>query len=671
MKISNLSKLFFIFLCITSLTRAQEVKFGKVSKEELQELQYEKDSSAAAAVIYRKMITRYVYIKDEGFHVITDVHERVKIYDKNGFDYGTITVKLYRDNSTREKFGSLKAVTYNLKEGEIVKTKLKKSDTFSESLSKYYDQEKFTMPNLEEGSVIEYEYTIDSPFYSSIDEIALQYDIPIKQQQIQVLIPEYFTFKPVAKGYLLLDPKYSTVQDQIRITSSERTGGTISQTNFSTDVVDYKIKKTSFDMTDVPALKEESYVNNINNYRSAIDYELQYVQFPRSELRDYTSSWEKVVKTIYSSPSFGRQLDFTNYYKDDLNSILTAATSDEEKIGGIFSYVQNRMNWNGYLGYSTDKGVKSAYKERTGNIADINLMLVSMLKNAGIKADPVLISTRNNGVPLFPTMEGFNYVIAMVELNGKAIFLDASNKYSGPNLLPTRTLNWFGRVIPENGASRSTSVFPSKPSPEVHTMNIRLNADGAIQGKCRTSHIGYNAYMFRNKYVKVSEDDYLEKLENENGGMEISNYKVVNKELLNKPIIESYDFSLENQANVVGDKIYFSPLFYNTTEENPFKLEKRNYPIDFTFPWQQRYTINISIPEGYKVTSKPEDVNLALQNNIGSFVYRIAQGEQQLNVIVELKMNLPIIPAQNYPEVKELYKKLVEKETEKVVLSKI
>ena len=208
----------------------------------------------------------------------------------------------------------------------------------------------------------------------------------------------------------------------------------------------------------------------------------------------------------------------------------------------------------------------------------------------------------------------------MVRLDEKTIFLDATNKYTGPNLLPMRALNWYGRIVNDTGNSEQVSVFPSRPSPMINTANIKLTADGSISGKYRASHLNYNAYLYRNGAGQISEDDYLNRLENAHAGLEVSNYEVKNKKDLSKPIIESYDFEMDSQADVIGDKIYFNPLFYNALEENPFKLEQRSYPIDFSFPKQEKYTLNIALPEGFKVLSKPEPIRLTLEGNLGSFM---------------------------------------------------
>ena len=664
-----------VLLTISFSGNAQDFKFGKVSEEEIKETFNPSDSSAAATVLYRSKEIRFNYSSGTGFNVVTEVFERIKIYDKAGFDYATVSQSLYRNNNDIETVSGLKAYTYSWKNGKIEKSKMEKSAVFTTELNKYRNEEKFTLPNVKEGCVIEYQYRITSPFYYSIDEIALQYDIPIKQQEISISAPEYFVFKPNMKGYLAVNPKYSTKSDKINFTNKSRTtsggGWGATSTEYSNQSIDYKVNTTDYNMINVPALNEEPYVNDMDNYRSSVNYELQYVKFPQQLQENYTTTWEDVIKKIYKSDGFGGQLKSTKYFKDDLEILRGKTSTETELMGAIFSHVQGRMNWNNIYGYYVDKGVKTAYKERTGNIADINLILTAMLQGAGLNANPVLVSTRNHGVPMSPTREGFNYVIASVEMDGNLLLLDATNKYARPNLLPTRALNWYGKKIQKDGSSVSVNLFPYNLSEESVQLSIRLKENGSIEGKQRHTNKDYNAYLFRNKYANSVEDDYLEKLENKNHGMEISDYSIKNKDGKGKPILESYSFSLDNQADVVGDKIYFSPLFHLTMNENPFKLEEREYPIDFTFPWREKYIVNITIPEGYEVTSLPENENLTMVDKIGGFQYQILDNGTTLQLRVDVKINQAVIPANYYNGLKELFKNIVEKQTEKVVLSKI
>ncbi|WP_299434543.1 DUF3857 domain-containing protein [uncultured Maribacter sp.] len=674
---SNFIKVVALLFVYTTSSFAQDVKFGKVSKEELSEKIYKKDSTADAAVLYRKIKVFFSYRENNGFVIEREVHERIKIYNNGGFKYATVIENLYDRGGSRESIYNLKAYTFNLVGNEIEKTKLKSSDTFTEESSKYYTKEKFTMPNLKEGSVIEYKYTVNSPFYSSFNEIILQYDIPILEQEINVAIPEYFTFKNITKGYLAYNIEKSSKPGSITFTDKNRTsagggiGGGAIKTNFTTSKLDYNINISKVHMVNVPSLKKELYVNSMNNYRSAIKYELQYVKFPNSSLENYSSSWEDVVKKIYKNEEFGNQLNFKKYYKSDLEKVVLGKASEKEKTNAVYSYVQSRMNWNGINGYYTDEGVKKAYDLKVGNVADINLMLVSMLRSAGLNANPVLVSTRSNGVPLFPTRYGFNYVVALVKIEGKNIFLDATSKYSKPNMLPVRALNWAGRIVKEGGLSASISLMPDYTSSENIMMLASISNTGDAEGKVRRVCKDYIAYNFRAINSDLSEEDYLEKLEENYNGIEISEYSIKNKEKVGKPILESFSFNAEDATEIIGDKMYLSPLFWLSQTENPFKKENREYPIDYGYPWEDTYSITIKIPKGYKIESVPESCNIVIGDDIGQYILLIAKTSDGLQIKSELKVNQAIIFATHYKGLKDFYNAMVEKQTEKVVLSKI
>src|SRR5690606_32462713 len=159
----------------------------------------------------------------------------------------------------------------------------------------------------------------------------------------------------------------------------------------------YKIE-----LNNVPAMKEEAYSGNIDNYSTGLKFELSYVDFPGVPIKNYSTTWEDVSKSIYQVDSFGNELERNNYFEDDLNNLLSGISNPTEKVSRIYSFIVNKMAWNKYNGYYTNEGVKEAYKKGSGNVADINLMLVAMLRKANLNANPVLVSTKDHGMPLFP-----------------------------------------------------------------------------------------------------------------------------------------------------------------------------------------------------------------------------------------------------------------------------
>lgn len=674
--IKNPLRLFTIFFLTVLVSNAQDFDFGKVSKAELEEKMHPRDTSASAAYLYKNRNTFYEYSDVKGvFELITEVHERIKFYDKEEFDFATKKINLYvgSNNASDERITALKAVTYNLINGKIEETKLKKDGIFNTEVSKYWKETKFTMPNVKEGSVIDYKYRITSPFVHNVDEFIFQHSIPVNKIDAKFSSPEYYNFRANVKGFLAVAPKATTKSDKLRINSKARSGGggyTTTQTSFNSSQIDYTKNVQTYSLENVPALKDEPYVNNLSNYRSGVKYELSFIKFPEAPIKYYSTSWEDVVKTIYESPNFGGELKKTGYFEKDIDALVSSISNPMEKAGAIFSFVKSKVKWNNYIGKYTDDGVRSAYKSGIGNVSEINLMLTSMLRYVGLDANPILVSTRGNGVPIFPTIEGYNYVIVGVNTGNGIILLDASDKYSMPNVLPVRTLNWEGRMIKKSGATSLVNLYPNQLSSNTVNISVNMDANGTIVGKMRKSGTLHKAKEFRERYNEADEDDYIEKLENRYAGMEISEFEVKNAKDFGKAIMESFSFTLENQADVIGDKIYFSPLLFLRTSENPFKLEKREFPVDFRYPSKSTQRVLIKLPDGYKVESLPESKAVSLPENLGSFGYQISGAGTDIQLVVKTSINSALISSVYYDGLKEYFKIMVEKEAEKIVLIK-
>ena len=661
MKLTSL----LVILCFSLTVFAQDYQFGKVSKEELQEKFNALDSSASAAYLYKHRKSYYEYVEPSGFRLITEIHERIKIYNQEGFDYATKSNRLSTSGGSDEELRNLKAYTYNLIDGKIEETKLSKDGIFKTELSKYTNEYKFTMPNIKAGSIIEYKYRINSPFIYNVDEFVFQHSIPVKKIEARFEAPEYFNFKESTRGYLVITPKRSSQTDKIKLTSRTSIGR-----SYSEDLA-FKKNITEFDLKDVPALKDEPYVNNINNYKSSVKFELSYTKYPDSPLKSYSTTWTDVVKTIYDNSNFGAELNKKGYFEDDIDALISTVSNPQERTALIFNYVKNRVKWNGYYGYGTDDGVRKAYKEQVGNAAEINLMLTAMLKHAGLTAYPVLVSTRQHGVPLFPTLEGYNYVVSYVKLTDGDILLDATSRFSTPNVLPFRTLNWKGRVIAEAGGSTLMDLYPKQISENTIFLMGSLADNGDLSGGYRSIKKSHKALSFRERFVDVDRDDFIERLENKYDGLEISDYDVKNELDLGKPVVESYKFVKESQADIIGDKMYFSPLFFLRTINNPFKLSEREFPVDFGYPSQTNSKLVVNIPEGYKIESLPESSAIELPDNLGKFVYHISGAGNKIQLSVSHDINSAIINPAYYGTLKAYFAQMIEKENEQIVLSRI
>ncbi|MEN9336153.1 MAG: hypothetical protein RLZZ500_1140 [Bacteroidota bacterium] len=655
-----MKRIYIIVLAlIFNISFSQKRELGEVTIDELKEKFHPSDTAATAAILFMKGKTQFTVVDDE-FFVQTDVLVKIKIYKKEGYEHANIALAYYSPSSGQsESVDFSKATTYNLVNGQIEKTKVKSENIFVEQKTKNTKIKKLTMPAVKEGCVIEYKYSILSPFISNIPDWYFQYDIPVNYSEYIIDVPEYYKYNTYSKGSLPL--VITTEMMNRNITFNGNSNG-VSRFQFTDHRTTYKIEN-------VPALKDESFVNNINNYRSSLTHEHASTMMPQSTYQYYAKTWEDVCKKIYEDEEFGPQMRKTGYFDDDVKVLMAGLNSDEEKIAALLNYVQQRITWNSNFRIFTEKGVRKAYEDKTGNYADINLMLVGMLRFVGINAHPILISTRANGIALFPSFSAYNAVIVGVKRGDKIILLDATSKNTLPDIIPTRDLNWFGRMLLDDGTTEMVDLMPKLTSLNQENCFVEIKTDGKAIGKVRVQKLDYEALRFREQNKQLSYDTQMERLEKSNPGLLVSDFELIETSL-QEALVEKYSFEYSNGVEIIGNKMLIKPLVHLGLDENPFKQEKRECPIDFLFPFRDKQMVVMTLPEGYVVETLPENIALALENNNGNFAFSITRNENKLMISTNFEIKTSIIPTDEYESLKEFFKLIIDKTNEKIVLKK-
>ncbi|MEN9908826.1 MAG: hypothetical protein RLZZ540_1975 [Bacteroidota bacterium] len=666
MKLKSIA-LFSLFLMFTLSVKSQKFDLGKVSISELEEKVHPKDSSAVAAILFKKGRTYFNYDIKKGFFANHEIKIRIKIYKKEGLEWANFEIPYYigYQNLNDEMVQFSDGITYNIENGSIVKTKLNSEGTFKGNVNENWKKATVTMPNVKVGSVIELKYTIKSENLTKFPVFQIQYSIPANHVEYCSEIPEYFVYKQLLTGYV-------NVKSDSKL---EQTSQTYDNEYRQTNSIIYQQIKSTFVVDDVPPLVRENYVDNMDNYKSSLQYELEATRYPNQPVKDYSQTWDGVARIIYDEKSFGKELLERLYLLEDLRAIINnqdKGISDLDKMNAVFKFIQSKMNWNGEYGYYTDKGAKQAYLDQTGNVAEINFNLINMLNLAGISANPVLVSTREHGIPVFPGRTVFNYVIAAVEINGEKILLDATNKFTASNILPLNTLNWNGRLIRQDGTSEEINLVPNKPSKQNYNLSVAVAKDGNISGKYLVQKTDYEALIFREREANMKNENYLEKKENEFNGIEISDYAIENKNTdLSKAVVEKFTFASNNHCEIIGGKMFINPLLFFTTNKNPFVQEKRTMPIYFGYPRQEKYNLNFEIPEGYEVESIPKPMKIATEDKSMVFLINSTVTGNHIQITVAKEINIGIAAADLYGGLKDFYQKMIEMQHEKIVLKKI
>lgn len=646
--------------------QAQNIELGNVRKEELIEKRHPTDTSAIAAILFKKAKTTFKYSDKKGFESFTEFNVKVKIYKTGGLYLGDFKIPFYTgyEKIADDVLTISKAYTYNFENGKIEKTKVSSDGKYETVQNELWKIKSIAFPNVKVGSIIELRYILKSENISILPDFQYQYAIPVNFAEYTTEIPNFFLYKAIRNGYVMVDMKEKAEfasQDYDEGVGPGRIPRTLS----------YNQIKTTYTAANIPALIEEEYVDNIENYYAKLEHELQTVQYPDEKPRQMSTTWENVAKSIYQDEDFGAELEKFSYFIEDLKIVLDKTQDDQQKLTKTFNFVKNRMNWNGYYGYHTKDKLEKAYQEKTGNVAEINLIMVAMLRMAGLKANPVLISTRNNGIALFPNRSKFNYVIAGVNLDGKTVLLDATSKNTLPGILPVRDLNWVGRMIQKDGSSQEINLMPEHLSAKTTNLIWSIDAQGLVKGQVREQHNDYNGFVFREKYGNLANVAQIERLERKHKGIEIEKLVIQNEADFEKPLVVNYEFSNDNAIERIGDKMYFSPLLFFALDSNPFVQEKRLYPVDFAYANQDKYLINIKIPDGFEVASLPKSAAFTISQGLCNFKYNITQNNNTIQVALNVDINTAIIHSDHYEELKAFFSEVVKKENEKIVLKKI
>ncbi|OXG04969.1 uncharacterized protein DUF3857 [Flavobacterium araucananum] len=663
MRFESLVIVVFLFFGISKVT-AQNYELGKVTITELKEKSNLKDTTAPAAILFKKGRTFFSFNKDKGFSANHVYEFKIKIYKKEGLKWADQKVRFYIGYETlsEDRLEFSNAVTYNLENGAIVKTKLDNQGTFKKKINKFWNEKTITLPNVKVGSIIEYKYILKSENIVKLPNFDFQYEIPVNYFEYKTDIPEYYIYKPILVGG-------HKIETDSKLTNTNQSF----EDNYNrSSSISYKQISAFYIGKDIPALTIEPYINNIDNYRGSIQHELERVRYPDQPVKDYSLTWEGVATTIFKDKTFGKELDEKDFLLEDVKRLLTNVDSKNERLNIIFKFVQNKMNWNEVNDYYTDKGVVKAYADQTGNVAEINFILITMLRMGGIAVNPVLVSTIENGVPVYPTRTGFNYVIAAAEIDGKQILLDATHKFTCPGTLPLNVLNWNGRLIKEDGTSTEINLVPSTTSKELYSIMVKMDNLGKIEGKIRLQRTDYNAYRFRIENANKSQENYLEKLEEQLGDLKISNYTIENmKANFPEPVSETFSFVSDNSVEIIGGKMFVNPLLFFTRTKNSFNQETRQMPISLGYPTHEKFNLNLQIPEGYVIESLPSSIRVSSEDKQIIYLLNISGEGNKIQISSSKEINNSIFAAESYNGLKELFQKVIVSQNEKIVLKKI
>ncbi|MCF6296684.1 MAG: DUF3857 and transglutaminase domain-containing protein [Flavobacteriaceae bacterium] len=643
----------FIFLFITTLTFSQS-NFNSesltVTRADLEINVFEKDSTANALFIYELGNS---YIDKESFNLKTKITKKLKFLNRKGFEKATILLYLYNNKKLKERIKNIRATTYNLEDNNITKTSLEPTGIFREKYNDNLTIVKLTFPNIKEGSVVTYSYTIESPFIFKYKEWYFQDDIPKLHSEYKTSIPVNYEYNIKLVGLLPLDDEKKSIKHHCI------------ESRFSSG--DCAI--TTYIMKDIPAFIEEDYITTKDNYLARIEYELKVVRQFDGTTNKITKSWESADKELNSHKNIGKQLKRINTVKNVIPESIAQISDPLEKAQAIYTFVQKNYAWNKKNRTNSDD-IKELIDRKSGSAFEINILLHNLLKYHKIEVTPILLSTRENGfvTKVYPVITDFNYIITKVIIDGKEYLLDGTDKHLAFGEIPFKCLNHYGRAIDFKNGSYWTDIKATKPSVIQQQITLKITAQDSIIGTVKSKFTGYHSLSKKRHYFD-NNTEYVENLEDRNATVEINNHAIESNGRADEKFQETYGIKFIDN-NVVADKTYLDPFLTKFFDKNPFNLQERTYPIDFGYKDAYLYSFKIDLGDAYEIIDAPENVSISLPDNKGQLIFTTKNSGNEFTLFFKINFKEAVYGPEYYSYIKAFMSKIVDIQNNTLIVLK-
>jgi transglutaminase-like putative cysteine protease len=643
-----------LFLPGFSQGTAIPIKFGKIPMEDLAMTRYERDTSANALVLADIGRTWFEYDESRGFTLMHERIFRIKILNKEGYKWANHEISIYGRSGKSETLMTLKGQTHNLENGADVVSKLENSAVFEERADANWTHHKFTLPNVKVGSVLEVRYVIQSPYLFNLRNWYFQDEIPERYSEYEVRIPEFFVYKMQTTGYLAFQ------------VNEQKT-----ETVFS-GTLHYQEGIWKLAAENVPAMREEAYTNTLRNYILAVEFELQSYRTFSGVHNDLTTNWKKIIEELLKDEDFGGQLKRAGYLEETVKSIRDKTADPQDQMIQAYDFIRKNITWNGNRSIYPKNSLRSAFSDKQGNSADVNLLLVMLLRQLGFSATPVLSSTRDHGivVEFLPNLSRLNYVVADVVIGSKEFLLDATDPHRPYTCLPFRCLNGKG-ILATNDTVRWIRLLGTEKYNTRDYGVFKVDSAGEITGNVTMSYDGYSGLNRRTELESGGQEKFLKDFSDKLRNMTVDSLKAEPSTTAEDGLRITYRMKSQELSQVSGNLIFFNVLLGEGQSTNPLAPERRDYPVDFGCPMKDFYTYVIEIPEGYTVESMPAPASFVLPESGGSFRFMASATGNRITINSNLSINQTFFTVQEYSDLREFFTRIVSKHEEKIVIRKI
>lgn len=361
----------------------------------------------------------------------------------------------------------------------------------------------------------------------------------------------------------------------------------------------------------------------------------------------------------------------------DVKTIASSGNSKLELVRKLYRYMQKRTRYvSVQLGIGGHQPFEAKYvhEKGYGDCKALSNYMAALLKEAGIKAYPVLIRSGHFRYPIiseFPSNQ-FNHVIVCVPLEKDTIWLECTSQTTPPGFLGSDCENRKALMITESGGVLiQTPAGTSKENMQQRNLNVNLSSFGSLRVSAAIKWTGNQQevprFIIKESTPEEREKWVLNSLETPMARLEQIKADGVEE---NSPEVRmDLKLLLSGYASAQGSRIFFQPNIMERRTTVPKEVSQRLSPVRFHYPYLDVDTVYFTIPAGFQVEALPGETNL--KTSFGSFSSQTRKTDPSTLIYTRrLEINSYAIDAKYYAEYRKFISEIVKSDRAQVVLVK-
>jgi Domain of Unknown Function with PDB structure (DUF3857) len=627
----------FIFLvsAFNCIAQTNVSDFSVFTPEEIALKECSFDKTADAMILFDQATSNY----NDEYNLVTERRIRFKVLKEKGIDRGNIHIRFY----SKDKFEfihNVKAIIATPDQnGNMVWSNLEQKSVYTRKLNELYSEEVFAMPNVKVGSIIEYQYESVKEHYGGLDDWYFQREIPtlLSSYKLYILPNAVFNYAVKKSNFL-----------NINIEPHSSDGYIV------------------FEMHNVPGLRDEEYSTSYRDYLQRVSFQLSSYNSRGVEMK-FSNNWKELNRDLIEDKGFGGQINKNLSGLEPAKALWANRGDAYDKMKFIYDYVRRNFEWNEIYSMYASDGLKSVVEKKHGNSAELNLLLINLLKDANLDVYPLLASERSHGNvdTSISFLDQFNKIVALVNIDNKRYILDATDELTPVSMIPSELLNTIAFVVDKKNFGFIHLIDNSKKKVRIIYLEAAVEPSGSVKGSAGVSYSDY-ARIGKAEQYNSNKQEYLSQFASSVTDLKIDSFKIAGLET--DTVQLHHDLNFEYSLSRSGNYHLLSYNLFTGFEKNPFIADYRFTDIDFGTKYTYTFYGTFTIPDQLAIDALPKNMTLITPDKGLQAIREIKKNANTVEVSMRIDFAKSRYDADDYSILKDFFSKMIDMLNEPVVL---